>query len=278
MANCGGNGNVAVTLLGGGCFFDPAKVKGVESIPEDKNLNFFGSAKFQINNNWQAYGTALYSKDENHFIIQPAPISSVFTYGPERRHSRHHHAAADERRSIRTPWPRPPESTGSPSTCAGARCRTAFGTPRTRNKGTQVVVGLKGTLADRWDTDFSYSYAEGKLTEEQLNDGFTLYSVLLPLLNSGNVNLFGDNTPDVLAQLRSANFIGEVISDKSTNKTFNAKISGDLFSVPAGTVAGAVGVDFRKEDARAVLGRRCSARATSRATAAASCRCPRAAT
>ena len=242
--------------LGGGCFFDPAKVKGVESIPEDKNLNFFGSAKFQINNNWQAYGTALYSKDENHFIIQPAPISSVFTYGPngdipatitlQPTSAFYPHglaaAAGVDGQPLDVRWRSFPN---------GLRDTTDT------NKGSQVVVGLKGTLADRWDTDVSYSYAEGK-TEERLNDGFTLYSVLLPLLNSGNVNLFGDNTPDVQAQLRTANFIGQVISDKSTNKTFNAKISGDLFSVPAGTVAGAVGVDFRKENleqsSAAVLG------------------------
>ena len=246
VANCGGNGNVPVPLLGGGCFFDPAKIAGVESIPDDKNLNFFGSAKFQITNNWQAYGTALYSKDENHFIIQPAPISSVFTYGPN----------GDIPATITLQ----PTSAFYPHDLAAAagvdgqplnvRWRSFENGLRDTtdtNKGSQVVVGLKGTLMDRWDTDISYSYSEGK-TSERLNDGFTLYSVLLPILNSGDVSLFGGNTPDAVALLRTANFIGEVISDKSTNKTFNAKISGDLFSVPAGTVAGAVGVDFRKED------------------------------
>jgi len=66
--------------LGIACAFDPAKVKGVESIPDDKNLNAFGSAKFQITNNWQAYGTALYSKDKNHLrhpavaAVQRVPV------------------------------------------------------------------------------------------------------------------------------------------------------------------------------------------------------------
>ncbi|HTS85774.1 MAG TPA: TonB-dependent receptor plug domain-containing protein, partial [Usitatibacter sp.] len=40
--------NVFVPLLGG-CFFDPAHEKGVESIPEDKQSNFFVQGKFQIN-------------------------------------------------------------------------------------------------------------------------------------------------------------------------------------------------------------------------------------
>ncbi len=38
-----------------------------------------------------------------------------------------------------------------------------------------------------------------------------------------------------------------MIQDKATTKALNAKISGDLFNLRAGAVAGAVGVDFRKE-------------------------------
>jgi len=56
------------------CYFDPSGAPGVEGIPDTKDTNFFGSVKFQITNNWQAYGTALYSKNENHFVIQPVPI------------------------------------------------------------------------------------------------------------------------------------------------------------------------------------------------------------
>ena len=73
------------------CFFDPANAPGVEGIPDTKNTNFFGQAKFQINQDWQAYGTALYSKDENRFIIQPVPISNSRPLRSERRHPRHGH-------------------------------------------------------------------------------------------------------------------------------------------------------------------------------------------
>ncbi len=245
VANCGGHGNVPVPLLGGGCFFDPAKLKGVESIPDDKNTNVFGSAKFQINNNWQAYGTALYSKDENHYIIQPAPISSVFTYGPD----------GDIPATI-TLQPTSPYYPHALAAAAGVdgqplnvRWRSLPNGLRDTtdtNTGSQVVVGLKGSIADRWDADASYAHAEGEI-KEVLNNGFTRYSVLLPLLNSGNIDLFGDPPPDQLSQLRTANFVGQVIDDKSHIDSFNGKVSGDLFSVPAGTVAGAIGVDYRKE-------------------------------
>ena len=80
--NCGPNPyNVFVTLLGG-CFFDPARQPGVEAIPDDKNTNLFLQGKFQITPTWQAYAHALYGQDKNRFVIQGAPISSVFQYGP----------------------------------------------------------------------------------------------------------------------------------------------------------------------------------------------------
>ncbi|HEY5365196.1 MAG TPA: TonB-dependent receptor plug domain-containing protein, partial [Casimicrobiaceae bacterium] len=68
-------------ILGPGCYFDPSSQNGVQIIPNDKLWNFFGSGKFQINRDWQAYATALYSRDETNFQIQPTPISSLFSAG-----------------------------------------------------------------------------------------------------------------------------------------------------------------------------------------------------
>ncbi len=242
---CVGPGLVPVPSLGIACAFDPAKVAGVESIPDDKNLNAFGSAKFQINNNWQAYGTALYSKDKNHFIIQPAPQSSVFPYGPN----------GDLPGNI-TLQPTSPFYPHALAAAAGVDGRpldvrwrgfpNGFRDTLDTNEGSQVVLGLKGTVMDRWDVDASYSYSKGK-TDESLNSGFFRVSQLLALLNSGNVNLFGDNTPAVLDQIRATNVTGSVIKDEATNKSFNAKISGEVFNLPAGPLAAAVGVDLRKE-------------------------------
>ncbi len=114
------------------------------------------------------------------------------------------------------------------------------------NKGYQLVGGIKGTIANRWDTDLSYSYAEGEL-HNHVNSGFPLYSRILPLLNSGNVNLFAPNTPAIQQQLRDTSFVGDAVFNKASTSAVNGKISGDLFDWRGGTVAGAIGVDLRKE-------------------------------
>jgi iron complex outermembrane receptor protein len=244
--NCGANpNNVFVTALGG-CFFDPARQQGVESIPDDKNRNFFLQGKLQLTNNWQLYAHGLYGKDENHFIIQGAPISSVFFYGP----------TGDIPATI-TVQPGTPFYPVAAATAAGVNGKplnvrwrtTPLGNRDTTdtNTGWQVVGGIKGTFADRWDTDLSYSYAEGK-TVEHTNGGFFLYSRLLPILNSGTIDLTTVNLPaDQLAALHQSDFIGDVFSGKSSTAAVNGKVSGDLFRMPAGAVAGAIGFDVRKE-------------------------------
>jgi iron complex outermembrane recepter protein len=243
--NCGANpNNVFVTALGG-CFFDPARQPGVESISEDKNANFFLQGKLQLTNTWQAYAHALYGKDENNFIIQGAPISSVFAFGPNGDPATitvqpsspfYPHAAAAAKgvdgKPLNVRWRTTP---------LGGRDTTDT------NTGYQLVGGLKGTIADRWDADVSYSYSQGKLTEHT-NGGFFLYSKLLPILNSGQIDLTTVNLPaDQLALLHQSDFIADVLHGKSSTSMVNAKVSGDLFRMPSGAVAGAVGVDLRKE-------------------------------
>ena len=243
--SCPGVANVFVDVLGG-CFFDPAQQPGVESIPEDKNTNLFLQGKLQLTPTWQAYAHALYGDDKNRYIIQGAPISNVFVYGP--------HGDIPSTVTMQPDSPFYPHAAAAAAGVDGqplnVRWRTTpLGNRDTTdtNTGYQIVGGLKGTISDRWDTDVSYSYAEGKTTEHT-NGGFFLFSRLLPILNSGQIDLGSANLPaDQLALLHQSDFIGDVYTGKSSTGALNAKVSGDLFDMPAGTAAGAIGIDYRKE-------------------------------
>jgi iron complex outermembrane recepter protein len=241
---CGPYYNVFVTALGS-CFFDPARLDGVESISDDKNTNFFAQGKFQLTPNWQLYGHGLYGEDKNRFIIQPVPISDVFLYGPN--------GDIPAQILIRPSSPFYPTAAATAAGVNGqplnVRYRNIEGGNRDttdKNTGYQLVGGIKGSLMNRWDADLSYSYAQGKL-DESSNGGFPVYSCILPLLNSGSVNLFAPNTAAVQQQIQACNYHGTVQSGKATTESVNGKLSGDLFSWSQGTVAGAVGLDLRKE-------------------------------
>jgi iron complex outermembrane recepter protein len=228
----------------GNCFFDPSGAPGVEGIPDTKTTNFFGSAKLQITNNWQAYGTALLAKDENHNIIQPVPISNLFFYGPN----------TDIPATVTVS----PSSPFYPTAAAIAhgvngqvlnvRYRAVENGNRDildTNDGGQVVAGVKGSFGN-WDADASYMYAKGK-TKEVLNGGYPLYSQILPLLNSGVVNLFGPNTAAVTQQVQATNFNGETFHGTSSSQGIQGKISGEIMNLPAGPLGIAVGAEGRKE-------------------------------
>jgi iron complex outermembrane receptor protein len=228
----------------GNCYYDPSADTGTQMIPDQKTTNIFASGKFQITSNWQAYGTALYSKDENNFQIQPVPISNLFSYGPN--------GDIPATITIRPTSPFYPTALAASHGVAGQPLNVRYrayeaGHRNTTdtNEGGQVVAGIKGSWG-RWDVDAAYTYAEGK-TKEALNGGFPLYSRILPLLNSGRVNLFGFNTPAIQQELQATNYIGEVFSGKSTSQSVQGKISGEIMSLPAGSLAIAIGGEARKE-------------------------------
>jgi iron complex outermembrane recepter protein len=74
-----------------------------------------------------------------------------------------------------------------------------------------------------------------------------LLTKILPLLNSGTVNFFGDNTPDVQAQLNATQFVGNAFSTKTSLDGFAAKATGEIWDLPAGPLALALGGEFRQE-------------------------------
>ncbi|HEX6793241.1 MAG TPA: TonB-dependent receptor [Casimicrobiaceae bacterium] len=230
---------------GTGCNFDPARTPGVEMIPDEKSYSFFGSGKFQINSDWQLYGQGMYTHDETRLVIQPGPISDAISYGPGGNLSAtvllqpnspfYPHAIAAE--------------AGVDGEPLNVRYRTFVNGFRDQTDTTehwQGIFGVRGSWMN-WDWDGSLFYAEGTTTEH-LNGGFQDYRLLLPLLNSGTVNLFGPNTPDIVNQLRATNFIGDTIDGKAKNYGAQIKTSGEIFKLPAGPLAMAFGLETRREE------------------------------
>ena len=160
-------------------------------IPDDKHWNAFAKGTFQLNDDWQADLTGIYAQDESHLIIQPGPISNVFTFGPDLTPGRSR--CSRRVRSIRMQKRPRPASTASRSTCAIGRYENGNRDTTDTNEHGQLIAGVMGSVKD-WDVDVSVLLREGKTTEH-VNGGFQDYRLLMPLLNSGTVNLFGFNTP-----------------------------------------------------------------------------------
>lgn len=227
-----------------GCFYDPSAQPGVQMLGDVKQWNAFASGRADFGGGLQGYATALFARNTNQYRIQPVPLSNLFTYGPN----------GEFLATITLP-PTSPFYPHGLAAAAGVdgqplnvRYRAVVNGLRDTtdtNESGQLVAGAKGAWRE-WDWDASVNYAEGR-TDQKLNGGFPLNSRLLPLLNSGTVNLFGPNTPEVVSQILATNYNGDTFHAKSKNRGAQVRLSGELMELRGGPLALAFGAEARKE-------------------------------
>lgn len=114
----------------------------------------------------------------------------------------------------------------------------------------RMAMGLTGDLSNSWSWEVGYTYSRN---DYNLLRGDTDVDNLKAALAgnggpSGNLYfnpLFGaDNDPGVISDILS-----EYTADAEANlTTIDAHVTGDLFEMPAGSVAIAVGVQYRKDE------------------------------
>ena len=232
------------TFEGGRCRYDPSNYPGVQMIPDDKLTNFFSSARMQINADLQGYATFTASRNTTNYKIQPVPLSSIFTYGPNND--------IPETITLQPNSPFYPHALaaaagvdGQPLDVRYRAVENGLRDTTDTNTNSQFTAGLKGAWLN-WDMDGTVFASQGK-TRSAINGGFPLNTKILPLLNSGNVNLFGPNTAAISAQLKAANYVGDTFNGKSTNNGVQAKASSEIFNLPAGAVSLAFGGESRRE-------------------------------
>jgi len=108
------------------------------------------------------------------------------------------------------------------------------------------VLGLKGTLR-AWDYDAAFLHIETNL-RERVNDGYPSLQGALPILNGGQVDFFGSNTPPaVAAALKATNFTGDAYKTKTSLDGLQAKATHDLTQLAGGPLALALGAEGRRE-------------------------------
>ena len=108
-----------------------------------------------------------------------------------------------------------------------------------------VVASLQGLL-NGWDYNGALNYNESNVTDRYV-DGYLRTSLILPILNSGVVNPFGFNTPEVVALMSSAKLNLTAHTAKGTTSSFDFHASREIHRMPAGPLMLAVGVDARQE-------------------------------
>ncbi len=256
------NGGPYLTFspLFGSCRFDPSPL--VALLPETEQTSIFGTLRYAFASDMEGYGQFSFSTKEQRTIIQPVPLSDQFALPPN--HPLFNVAPYSTFGGVDTfllQGPGRPNAspyyptafvqgiTGGNTPDLLIRFRSAITGNRDLtdiSDQTRVVLGLKSQLFGGWDSDVAYLHVDTKLTE-RVNNGFPSLSGILPLLNSGQVNPFGPNSPAIQAQADATEFRGDAWKTKTSIDGVSAKVTHDLTQLPGGPMGLAVGTDGRRE-------------------------------
>jgi iron complex outermembrane recepter protein len=235
------------------CRYDPSPQ--VTLLPATERSSLFLAGKLALTPELELFAEASYNRNEIRTVIQPVPISDqfalpdnhpLFNVAPyngfstiQLSPSALHYPTAYIRSVIGPTAPLPDILVRWRANLSGDRDITNVSTaPR-------AVLGLRGVAAG-WDFDAAALYSRSKV-KEVVNDGYPALSRILPLLNSGVVNFWGANTPEVTAQIRAANFTGVAYQTDSQLQSLQAKASRELAKLPGGAMALALGAEMRRE-------------------------------
>ena len=136
----------------------------------------------------------------------------------------------------------------TPSSPIGGRFRTVAGGGRhdiTDITNDRYLIGAKGTVAGwDYDTALTYSKNEGVVT---FGSGQYSFAKLSPLLNAGQINIFGQQDAASLAALQSALVTGLENSAVAKATQADFRISKEIMQLASGPVGFAFGASARKE-------------------------------
>lgn len=116
----------------------------------------------------------------------------------------------------------------------------------------RAQVGLEGALGS-WEYRSGFLFAGSKASTNYL-DGNMDRLKMIDAMQTGKINPFlqrgQSQTPEALALLEGAKFKGSLYGGASSLSQADFVVTGGLYSLPAGTVSTALGVDFRRESFR----------------------------
>ena len=235
------------------CTFDSNAFVGLVPKRETANLTLNGA--FRVSDALEVFGDALYSKNTQTQSFQPSPVRRSFlvTDGEFDKQS------VDPALLI---FPANPNyqlaadyltSKGFGSLVGQPLSITArvfdFG-PRTSKDittQTRIVAGVRGDIANQ-SYELAYSANQYKLTGTVPDGYFSQVAYAKAVSASNEWNPWSlTQTAGFNQAIASAKYTGATLDGTTKAKVLDAKLAGDLFSLPGGSAAYAAGLQYRDE-------------------------------
>ena len=208
----------------------------IDLVPESDRVGLLLRGTFQLNNNHQIFADAMYSKNEIIFGSSQTP--STTTGKPSYRYpagGRFYPTVAVDavqpgyRDDIRLSW----------RIVDGGQRRD-----KVTNEASRYLVGAEGNLLG-WDYKTGLMRAEGKASDAYIG-GWYSDAKLVAALKTGDINPFGPNDATGLSALAGALISADVRNSKTTDTAFDATVSRDIYTLPAGQLSLALGFEAHK--------------------------------
>jgi iron complex outermembrane receptor protein len=248
--NCAANGS-AYDANFGTCRYDSSPVLNL--VPASKRANVGGSFRFKLNEDAEFFAEGFVSRQETTQVAQPSPYSNSFL-------------STDPAFAQKNIYPSiivSPTSPYYPSALIAAKAPDQLGKPvsvsyrafdagnreaRDTAIASHLVLGFRGNVKG-YDYDVAYTHNSSDVTERTIS-GYQNQTALASLLSNNNAfnPLTQYQSPELAAQIRGTNYVGPVMNAVLRNDAVNARISGDLFQLPAGMVKFAVGASLVDEN------------------------------
>jgi len=242
--NCAANGS-AYDANYGTCRYNPSPM--VPLVPKVTRDNIGGSFRFKVSEAAELFMEGFYSKQKTVTSEQPSPYSVSFLAPDVQFVTQNVYPAIILNPSNPAYQRNVTNASGQPVTVS-YRAFDGGGRVHTDDADqAHFVLGLRGTVWD-YDYDVAYNHNSNSVTETTQR-GYQSQTALVKLL-SGN-DAFDPftqyQTPALAAQIAATNYVGTMITSTLSNDSANAKISGDLFNLPAGTAHFALGASLTDE-------------------------------
>ncbi|MBB1269100.1 TonB-dependent siderophore receptor [Shewanella sp. SR44-3] len=217
----------ASSIRGDFCRFDYAA--GMTSTPESSRVGLSVFQNYEFNDELKLFAEMMYQHNES--VVKGAASPSFGEFYMLKDNPLFVSGAAIN------PFPGEDLTMNRRLTEAGARQKSS------ESDSARIVMGLNGMLSEwEWELAYTYSYNRNHEFGEQ---GFVWTPRLQEAINSGAFNpLATTQQGDIIDRLS----VSTTRSGKSTTNAVDGKIAGDLFEMPAGAVAMAVGFEYREEE------------------------------
>ncbi len=256
------------------CMFDAAPY--VFLVPQVDRASIFSALNVALTRDLTAYAEVSFNHNKISSLMQPSPVSGLITLPPgnplNNLYPYNQATAACGSPPCTNIFLAPgslyyptayvtgalaangtPVSASNPLPVLSVRYRTFFNGGRDLNDTTQsprLVLGIKGTQLG-WDVDANILHATNELTETTTG-GWWIQSQLLPLLNSGNINLLWpalgpEPSAAQIAQMQATNFNGTIFTNKTGIDDLNLRASRDVGTLPGGPLSVGLGAELRHE-------------------------------